>query len=403
MKVTFRTFESGAGDCIFIVVKNDEGCSYHIMVDCNVLTNEIKSFIRDDLGKRIDTLIVTHIDSDHANGITKLLRNPAFANMQIRQILFNGFQPQAEHIQPLPLDTKSKLEAVAQLLPPTVDEVFQKTNGMDAACLVTELNKHPQWKAVWRKTPILAGEIIPLGDNGEWGTLRFLSPSQKALNNLLHEVKLEFARRLSAAPPDGDFEDQDKYFELMLRLAELRERPSLTKKTGATAITKDLLERYSKTDAEENGVSYANKASLAFCWEGGGEEKKRILIMGDAVSSQVLNGLDAIGQDPLWFEVVKMSHHGSKNNTSLDYCKRVNAAHFFVTGGKDGEGPHLETIARIANLPLKAGIEFRELHYNHEKGIPLWEELNKEMSQQLLTNVFHLHLNKNNTYEFESR
>ena len=254
MKVTFRTFESGAGDCIFIVVKNDEGCSYHIMVDCNVLTNEIKSFIRDDLGKRIDTLIVTHIDSDHANGITKLLRNPAFANMQIRQILFNGFQPQAEHIQPLPLDTKSKLEAVAQLLPPTVDEVFQKTNGMDAACLVTELNKHPQWKAVWRKTPILAGEIIPLGDNGEWGTLRFLSPSQKALNNLLHEVKLEFARRLSAAPPDGDFEDQDKYFELMLRLAELRERPSLTKKTGATAITKDLLERYSKTDAEENGV-----------------------------------------------------------------------------------------------------------------------------------------------------
>ena len=400
MHVTFRTFESGAGDCLFLVLKDTrDGSSYHVMVDCNVLTEEVKAFIRDDLKKRIDTLIVTHIDSDHANGITKLMRAPEFADMQIGQILFNGFQPQSNHLQVLPVETKAKLEAVAELLPPTVDANFQKTNGMDAACLITELNKHPQWKAVWRKTTILVGETISLGPEGKWGLLKVLSPSQEALDDLLHEVKLEYAKRLSAAPPDGDFEDQDKYYELMLRLAELRNRPHVARKTSSSVLTKDLLERYAKTDADESKVTCANKASLAFCWEGG-EPSKRILLMGDAVSSQVLEELHTMGNGDLWFEVVKVSHHGSKHNTSINFNAKVNSAHYFITGGKKGEGPHIETISKIVLKPLPESEEYRELHYNHSRGIDFWNTMREECTAQLLSE-YHFQLSTDNTYEFE--
>lgn len=170
------------------------------------------------------------------------MRNPDFADMQIGMILFNGFQPQTEQPQTLPQKTVEKLQTVAELLPPTVDEAFQKTNGMDAACLITELNKHPQWKAVWRQTPILAGETMPLGNNEKWGRLRVLSPTQDAMDNLLHDVKLEYAKRLSSAPPNEDFLDQDKYYELMLRLAELRKRPSFARKTNAEAVLKAMPE-----------------------------------------------------------------------------------------------------------------------------------------------------------------
>ena len=100
MIAIIKTFESGAGDCIFIVMKDEmDDSSFHIMMDCNVLTNEIKAYIRDELCMRIDVLIATHIDSDHVNGITKLMRNPDFADMQIGMILFNGFQPQTEQPQ----------------------------------------------------------------------------------------------------------------------------------------------------------------------------------------------------------------------------------------------------------------------------------------------------------------
>ena len=327
------------------------------------------------------------------------MRNPDFADMQIGMILFNGFQPQTEQPQTLPPKTVEKLQTVAELLPPTVDEAFQKTNGMDAACLVTELNKHPQWKAVWRQTPILAGETMPLGNNEKWGRLRVLSPTQDAMDNLLHDVKLEYAKRLSSAPPNEDFLDQDKYYELMLRLAELRKRPSFARKTNAEAITKEKLNKSAKIDAEENGVTNANKASLAFCWEGG-EEVKRILLMGDAVSSQVVNELNGIENGRIWFEAVKVSHHGSKHNTSIELNTKVDSAHYFFTGGKDNEGPDIETVAKIAMKPLADGVEQRGIHYNHEKGINLWKELNKEKTIQLLNN-YHILLNTDNTYEFE--
>ena len=138
MRAIIKTFESGAGDCIFLVMKDErDGCSFHIMMDCYVLTDEIKAYIRDELCKRIDVLIVTHIDSDHAKGITKLMRNPDFADLQIGMILFNGFQPQTEQPQTLNPQTVAKLEAVAELLPPTVDEAFQKTNGMDLLTRIT--------------------------------------------------------------------------------------------------------------------------------------------------------------------------------------------------------------------------------------------------------------------------
>ena len=400
MRAIIKTFESGAGDCIFLVMKDEtDGSRFHIMMDCNVLTDEIKAYIRDELYKRIDVLIVTHIDSDHANGITKLMRNPDFADMQIGMILFNGFQPQTDQPQILPPQTVAKLQTVAELLPPTIDEAFRKTNGMDAACLITELNKHPQWKAVWRQTPILAGEMMPLGNNEKWGRLRVLSPTQDAMDNLLHDVKLEYAKRLGSAPPNEDFLDQDKYYELMLRLSELRKRPSLSRKVNAAAITKETLINNAKTNAEENSVTNANKVSLAFCWEGG-EELKRILLMGDAVSSQVVNELNDIDDDRIWFEAVKVSHHGSKHNTSIELNAKVDSAHYFFTGGKDNEGPDVETVAKIVMKPLAEGIVKREIHYNHEKGINLWKELNKENAIQLLNN-HHTQLNTDNTYEFE--
>lgn len=400
MKAKIKTFESGAGDCIFLVMKDEmDGSSFHIMLDCNVPTDEIKAYIREELNKRIDVLIVTHIDSDHANGITKLMRTPDFADMQIGLILFNGFQPQTKQPQLLPSETIAKLKAVSELLPPTVDEVFQKTNGMDAACLITELNKHPQWKVVWRQTPILAGETIPLGNNGKWGRLRVLSPTQDVMDKLLHDVKLEYAKRLGSAPPNEDFWDQDKYYELMLRLSELRKRPSLARKVNATAITKETLINNAKTNAKENSVTNANKASLAFCWEGG-EELKRILLMGDAVSSQVVNELNDIDGDRIWFEAVKVSHHGSKHNTSIELNDKVDSAHYFFTGGKNNEGPDIETVAKIVMKPLAEGIVQREIHYNHGRDINLWKELNKESAIQLLNN-HRTQLNTDNTYEFE--
>ena len=399
MQATFKTFESGAGDCLFLILRDEQvGDSFHIMVDCNVLTPEIKQFIYSELGSKIDTLIITHIDADHTNGIVKLLRDIESEHLQINQILFNGFQPQTDNPQPLNDEIRKKLDAAMKFLPPIVDENNHKTNGVDAACLVTEINKKQQWKDVWRKTPILAGETIALSE-AKWGRLRFLSPTQNAIDKLLHEVKLEYARKLGVAPPKQDFENQDKYFELMLRLSNLRKRPTIIKKTRGLVITKDVMVKYAEIDADENAVTPANKASLAFYWEST-DSSKRVLMMGDAIPSQILSQLNEIYEGTMQFEAVKISHHGSKNNTSISLLNKISSEHYFITGGKSSEGPHIETIARIAILNTNQERSNCNLHYNHTLDIELWKELNKTDIKSLL-DEYHITLQTENTHEFE--
>ena len=399
MQATFKTFESGAGDCLFLILRDEQvEDSFHIMVDCNVLTPEIKHFIYSELGSKIDTLIITHIDADHTNGIVKLLRDIESEHLQINQILFNGFQPQTDNPQPLNDEIRKKLDAAMKFLPPIVDENNHKTNGVDAACLVTEINKKQQWKDAWRKTPILAGETIALSE-AKWGRLRFLSPTQNAIDKLLHEVKLEYARKLGVAPPKQDFENQDKYFELMLRLSNLRKRPAIIKKTRGLVITKDLMVKYAEIDADENTVTPANKASLAFYWEST-DSSKRVLMMGDAIPSQILSQLNEIYEGTMQFEAVKISHHGSKNNTSISLLNKISSEHYFITGGKSSEGPHIETIARIAILNTNQERSNCNLHYNHTLDIELWKELNKTDIKSLL-DEYHITLQTENTHEFE--
>lgn len=399
MQATFKTFESGAGDCLFLILRDEQvEDSFHIMVDCNVLTPEIKHFIYSELGSKIDTLIITHIDADHTNGIVKLLRDIESEHLQINQILFNGFQPQTDNPQPLNDEIRKKLDAAMKFLPPIVDENNHKTNGVDAACLVTEINKKQQWKDAWRKTPILAGETIALSE-AKWGRLRFLSPTQNAIDKLLHEVKLEYARKLGVAPPKQDFENQDKYFELMLRLSNLRKRPTIIKKTRGLVITKDVMVKYAEIDADENAVTPANKASLAFYWEST-DSSKRVLMMGDAIPSQILSQLNEIYEGTMQFEAVKISHHGSKNNTSISLLNKISSEHYFITGGKSSEGPHIETIARIAILSTNQERSNCNLHYNHTLDIELWKELNKTDIKSLL-DEYHITLQTENTHEFE--
>lgn len=63
MKLTFRSFNCGKGDCLFLQMRKEDS-SFCIMVDCGNLKDEILTYITEILNKRIDLLIVTHIEMD---------------------------------------------------------------------------------------------------------------------------------------------------------------------------------------------------------------------------------------------------------------------------------------------------------------------------------------------------
>lgn len=81
----FRTFPCGPGDCIFLLITDDNGNEFHLMVDCGSYNKQIKEFVENTLHKRIDLLIATHIDNDHIAGLSTMLKSTP--DLQIGNII----------------------------------------------------------------------------------------------------------------------------------------------------------------------------------------------------------------------------------------------------------------------------------------------------------------------------
>ena len=96
MKFTFRTFFCGAGDCIFLLLRNNEE-KICIMVDCGKYTEEIDCFVRNELTNKIDYLIVTHIDNDHINGLVSMLSQNH--DLVMGHIIYNCYQRNSDTVK----------------------------------------------------------------------------------------------------------------------------------------------------------------------------------------------------------------------------------------------------------------------------------------------------------------
>ena len=92
-----------------------------------------------------------------------------------------------------------------------------------------------------------------------------------------------------------------------------------------------------------------NEASIAFeleCWDG-----VKLLLLGDANYQDYMEGLKLFHPDKeekLEYNIVKLSHHGSKNNFHPDFLKRIHTPYYIVsTNGVKFNHPDKDVLAQI--------------------------------------------------------
>ena len=100
----------------------------------------------------------------------------------------------------------------------------------------------------------------------------------------------------------------------------------------------------------KNGtLTNENRASIAF--ELSTIDGDKILLLGDAHIKDIMNGLDCFypkQEHPIRYKIIKLSHHGSKNNFSPAFIQMVHADTFLVSTNGDFFGhPDKEVIAQI--------------------------------------------------------
>ena len=359
MVVTFKTFQSGLGDCIFLLLKQREA-RFSIMVDCGKLTDAILSFVQNELQSKIDLLVVTHIDNDHITGLTSLLAE--HPNLQIGKILFNSYH--RENTQPAQLLNEKQLAIFAELKRrcPLLSEATQgKCNAKEAISLSECILKKDEWRRVWDRKPVIKGDII---DFGGYGKITILSPRQEDLNSLESRFKKEFWAKFYEKYA-VHYDSEEAIYKILLRLWETT---LIETKTDKVEYVKPTKESFIKAaDSPVQPISLPNRCSIAFVYE---YEDHRFLFLGDADSGIVTRSLKEFFTDrnPLMMDLIKVSHHGSSHSTTKELITIADSKHYYFTGGNREERPSLETLARIITSPLY-NQESRILHFNRKNQV----------------------------------
>ncbi len=360
MKLLFRTFNCGAGDCLFMTLKKETN-SFHIMVDCGSLKDEILAYVKNDLGKRIDLLVVTHIDNDHIAGVCVLLKK--VPDLQIGKILFNCYHRPKTDVSIVLSDKQVEvLEELKRRLPLNEISADGKVNAKEAVLLSEIILKNKSWNAAWICEEVVAGQDILL--DGGYGKITLLSPLREDLNALESQFKKEFWLKFFNKHSKKYNADEEIY-ELLLRLWEITIIEECASKVTFTKPTKESFLK--AADAKVLPISLPNRCSIALVYE---YNSHRFLLMGDADPEIVTESLkkNMVGEAPFMMDLIKVSHHGSSHSTTRELLEITDSNHFYFTGGNKGERPSLETLSRIITEPLN-GQEKRVLHFNRKNTV----------------------------------
>jgi hypothetical protein len=261
--------------------------------------------------QRVELLVITHVDTDHVEGIIRLLAMPESRwPVAPQEIWFNGWR----HL-----------------------EEARDLGGREGELVSALIHR----RAGERWNTSFGGRAVRIGDEparialADGMTLTLLSPDAEALEALLDDWR-DSAEKWEIDP--GDLEDA--WAQLV---EENKFHPDAELTLGPGDLTDQLRQLLKGKDS-----STANGSSIAFLAEFHG---KCCVFLGDAHMSVIcdsLRRLGASGDTPLVVNAVKLSHHGSKHNITPEFLQLVDAKHYLVsTNGDRFRHPDKEAIDAI--------------------------------------------------------
>lgn len=261
--------------------------------------------------KKIDLLVITHIDIDHIDGIIVLLNQnePPF---EIGEIWFNGWNEITEAKTDLMGGKQG--EYLSALI--KENELPHNTQfGKKGVCLIND------------ETP----PIISLESGME---ITLLSPTSEALADLAPDWENVVKEVGNADVALARLKEDNRYdYDVSDILGKLEEK-----------TIKELQLTTTRGDK-----SAANGSSIAFI---ANYEGKRCLFSGDAHSEKleriIGNLVDYDSGERLKLDAWKLSHHGSRKSTLSKLMTKISCKTILISSdGKRYKHPDVETIAKI--------------------------------------------------------
>ena len=351
--LTVEMLQAERGDSILIEYGADDTPTNRILIDggpvngghYRLLRERIQAVPTRDDGRRfIDLLIISHVDADHIEGIVYLLQDEELRCL-FGDIWFNGWKHLAD------IDEQTRLD---------------RLGGKHGEFLGALLERQGRpWNQLVGGGPVFIPGVdgidsdgidddledldtigpLPVVDIAGGMKLTVVSPTVSKLQKLAAEWQAE----VKAA----NFEpgDSDAAYEALKEMWWSR----LTLGSDKIAASPDR--------------SAANGASIAVLAEFHG---RSILLAADAHDDVLTASLRRLraerGVDgPLHIDALKLSHHGSKQNTTDQLLDEVRADHYLIsTSGDRFHHPNALAIRRIVDRHAQDGHDLALL-FNYEQ------------------------------------
>jgi beta-lactamase superfamily II metal-dependent hydrolase len=353
-----RIFQSDNGDCLLLTGKDGK----NMLMDGG-MRDSFRTHVLPHLGQmagnheQLDLVCVSHIDQDHIAGVLELLDTEvAWRVHEFRQA---KNRPTKAPAAPRPPKVAgiwhNAFGALLDRDASDVGELFAQSSRAlalsgDAGWRDLAATHHDLGLSVdeaIRLSHRIGDEQLKIPLNADFGRLliltRELAGVEAALGGMQIRVLGPFAADVQQLKQDWD----DWLEAHASRVAKLLE----TARKDAEQISSSAAGEISQLDlflsglGNRSAVTPPNLASVLLLVE---EGAKRVLLTGDGHADDILAGLEHHGVLPadgtISVDVLKVQHHGSKNNVHEAFFRRVIARHYVFCGNGEYGNPHLDVV-----------------------------------------------------------
>lgn len=286
------------GDCILIETLDENQERFVILIDggtASTFDYSLKKELKDV--SKINLLILTHIDSDHIGGLIRFFKNSLIDRIEIDEIWINH----------------------PELIDITTGSLISYGQGDNLKTLIQQKKPKSVITPITNDTPQLTRRGIQFD---------ILSPSSEIIELLYKNWKPELFKETSEKENISSSIDIENHNENLEELNKIS---------------------FSSSKLLHNDL--ANASSIAFILRT--VDGKILMFLGDSRSEIIeyaLEQRDYTSSNPIKCDFVKISHHGSKNNTSQGLLEKIKTNKYIIStngGTSKDKHPSRETIARI--------------------------------------------------------
>ena len=306
-----RCLKAEHGDA-FIIEIGEAPEKHYIVVDGGPSSKYCIDDIVEELNKlpSIDLMVLTHFDDDHIAGLIEYVKQHKSGDFPVERIWANCAKSVPIHIS----------SAISYTQAETLDKLLNKIGEEHAFVRDENINN-----------------TLPTFDLG-FCKIQILSPTPEAL--IVNTKKYKEVAIIASTRVNADCKKP---------LEELATNVNTHKKDGEDVI---------------------NRSSIAFTIEA---EGKTLLMMGDADPWIVHAKLKELGyseEKPMKVDVMKVSHHGSRNNTCNELLDMLDCNNYIIsTNGGYGNSyhPDRESLAKVLCHPKRYKGKPVNLYFNYEQ------------------------------------